>query len=171
MVRLRAVYVDDVVVGAICCRIEPPELPGDHERLYIMTLGVLAGWRRRAIGTKLLRRVLDSLARYPSVGEVYLHVQTSNEEAVEFYKVRSVTRAYPCVVVRYDGWYTRLWTLSDWLQHDAMPFFAHARCHFSPTLEQHSNACLRLQVQSVPAHGSTLLAASAGRHSLLGYTV
>lgn len=80
------VYVDDVVVGAVCCRIEPPESPEGHVKLYIMTLGVLAAWRRRAIGTHLLRRVLDSLPRYPSVREVYLHVQTSNQEAVGFYK-------------------------------------------------------------------------------------
>ncbi|CAN0430906.1 unnamed protein product, partial [Hapterophycus canaliculatus] len=80
------VYVDDVVVGAVCCRVEPPESPGGHEALYIMTLGVLAAWRRRSIGTKLLRRVLDSLPRYPSVEEVYLHVQSNNGEAVGFYE-------------------------------------------------------------------------------------
>lgn len=83
-----SVYVDNVVVGAVCCRIEPPESPGGHEALYIMTLGVLAVWRRRNIGTKLLRRVLDSLPRYPSVEEVYLHVQINNGEAVGFYEVR-----------------------------------------------------------------------------------
>lgn len=89
LLSLWSVYVDDMVVGAVCCRIEPPESPDGHVKLYIMTLGVLAAWRRRAIGTHLLRRVLDSLPRYPSVREVYLHVQTSNQEAVGFYKVRT----------------------------------------------------------------------------------
>lgn len=74
-------------MGAICCRIEPPESPGKHGRLYIMTLGVLAAWRRRAVGSQLLHHVLASLPRYPLVGEVYLHVQTNNQEAVGFYKV------------------------------------------------------------------------------------
>ncbi|CAN0086609.1 unnamed protein product [Ectocarpus sp. 6 AP-2014] len=80
------VYVDNVAVGAVCCRIEPPKSPGGHDSLYIMTLGVLATWRRRNIGTHLLRRVLESLPRHPSVKEVYLHVQTNNDEAVGFYK-------------------------------------------------------------------------------------
>ncbi|CAM9474526.1 unnamed protein product, partial [Ectocarpus sp. 8 AP-2014] len=81
-----SVYVDNVAVGAVCCRIEPPTSPGGHDSLYIMTLGVLATWRRRNIGTHLLRRVLESLPRHPSVKEVYLHVQTNNDEAVGFYK-------------------------------------------------------------------------------------
>lgn len=87
-----SVYVDGVVVGAVCCRIEPPGSPEGREALYIMTLGVVAAWRRRNIGTQLLRRVLDSLPRYPSVGELYLHVQTNNEEAIGFYKVRRTLR-------------------------------------------------------------------------------
>lgn len=82
-----AVFADGVVVGGVCCRIEPSESPGGHDRLYIMTLGVLATWRRRGIGSKLLSHVLANLEQHPSVGEVYLHVQTSNEEAVHFYKV------------------------------------------------------------------------------------
>lgn len=83
-----SVYVDGVVVGAVCCRIEPPGSPEGHEALYIMTLGVLAAWRQRNIGTQLLGRVLDSLPRHPLVGELYLHVQTNNNEAIGFYKVR-----------------------------------------------------------------------------------
>lgn len=86
-----SVYVDGVVVGAVCCRIEPPESPKGQDALYIMTLGVLAAWRRRAIGTQLLRRVLGCLPRYPSVGQLYLHVQTNNEEAIGFYKVGCFT--------------------------------------------------------------------------------
>lgn len=83
-----SVYVDGVIVGAVCCRIEPPKSSGGHDALYIMTLGVLATWRRRGIGTQLLRRVLASLPRYPSIGEIYLHVQTKNDEATGFYQVK-----------------------------------------------------------------------------------
>lgn len=71
----------------MCCRVEPANTSGTHDRLYIMTLGVLAAWRRHGVGKQLLLRVMSNLARYPSVGEVYLHVQTSNQEAVKFYEV------------------------------------------------------------------------------------
>ena len=43
-----AVYFNDIVVGGVCCRIETE---GDQRRLYIMTLGVLAPYRRLGIGT------------------------------------------------------------------------------------------------------------------------
>lgn len=89
-------YVDGVVAGAVCCRIEPPESPDGHDALYIMTLGVLAAWRRRAIGTQLLLRLLDCLPRYPSVGQLYLHVQTNNEEAIGFYKVSYLQAVGSC---------------------------------------------------------------------------
>lgn len=78
----------------MCCRIEPVQMDATQERLYIMTLGVLATWRRRGVGTQLLLRMLDTLKRYPAIHEVYLHVQTSNKEAVQFYKVRQTVVAF-----------------------------------------------------------------------------
>lgn len=74
----------------MCCGIGSPDKSGTHEQLNIMILGVLATWRRRGIGTQLLHRILTKLEQYPSVGEVYLHVQTSNDEAIRFYQVRRV---------------------------------------------------------------------------------
>jgi len=61
-----------------------------RKRIYIMTLGVLAAYRGRQIGTKLVRSVLDHLEehaddRYAAVDEIVLHVQTSNEGAIKFY--------------------------------------------------------------------------------------
>lgn len=41
-------YYNDVLVGAVCCRIE------DEHKLYIMTLGVLAPYRQLKIGMLFL---------------------------------------------------------------------------------------------------------------------
>lgn len=99
-------YHQGVIVGAICCRLEdekqpPPEKDHDihtadtdkrkmsrKQKLYIMTLGVLAAYRGRGIGSKLLESVLAAARAPPHAGhleEVYLHVQTSNEDAIHFY--------------------------------------------------------------------------------------
>jgi ribosomal protein S18 acetylase RimI-like enzyme len=86
-------YYGGFVVGAVCTRIEP--LPSDdtRSRLYIMTLGVLAAYRGRDVGTQLIQSVLDyyetnkddSLA---NVDEIALHVQISNNDAIRFYTDR-----------------------------------------------------------------------------------
>ncbi len=44
-------YFNDVVVGAVCCRVETE---GDQKKIYIMTLGVLAPYRQLGIGEMLL---------------------------------------------------------------------------------------------------------------------
>lgn len=51
-----------------------------------MTIGVLAPYRRLGIGKRLLMQTLEACAGQPDCVEVYLHVQTSNDEAVNFYK-------------------------------------------------------------------------------------
>jgi len=81
-----AYYSTDILVGAICCRLEK-EKKGDHDsRLYIMTLGVLAPYRSCGIGTKLLTTTLEEADMDGGIEEVYLHVQTSNTDALDFYK-------------------------------------------------------------------------------------
>merc|ERR1712179_510147 len=57
-------YFNDIVVGAVCCRVDTAS---SGRKLYIMTLGCLAPYRRLGIGTKML-------------------VQVNNESAIEFYK-------------------------------------------------------------------------------------
>lgn len=36
-------------------------------------------------GTTLLKSVLEAVENYDDVAEIYLHVQTSNDEAINFY--------------------------------------------------------------------------------------
>ncbi|CAM9106897.1 unnamed protein product [Choristocarpus tenellus] len=91
------VYSNDLIVGAMCCRIEDSEFP-NHKKLYIMTLGVLASWRRRGIGSKLLRRAITNLLHYPNIREIYLHVQTSNQEAAHGF----------CVEAKIENYYNRI---------------------------------------------------------------
>ncbi|KAK2661063.1 hypothetical protein Ddye_007596 [Dipteronia dyeriana] len=76
-------YFSDICVGSIACRLEKKE--GGTICVYIMTLGVLAPYRGLGIGTKLLNHVLE-LCSKQNMSEIYLHVQTNNEDAINFYK-------------------------------------------------------------------------------------
>ena len=78
-----AYYSTDILVGAICCRLEKK---GESASLYIMTLGVLAPYRSCGIGTKLLTATIEEADQDSSIEEIYLHVQTSNTDALDFYK-------------------------------------------------------------------------------------
>ncbi|KAF5819285.1 putative transferase transcription regulator GNAT family [Helianthus annuus] len=81
--KLGYAYYSDICVGSIACRLEKKE--DGAIRVYIMTLGVLAPYRGLGIGTKLLNHVID-LSSKENIGEIYLHVQTNNEDAINFYK-------------------------------------------------------------------------------------
>mmetsp|Transcript_37176 Transcript_37176/g.72524 ORF Transcript_37176/g.72524 Transcript_37176/m.72524 type:complete len:195 (-) Transcript_37176:7-591(-) len=88
-----AYYSTDILVGAICCRLEKPAPPAGGgaaaaggTRLYIMTIGVLAPYRSCGVGTEMLEQTLDDAEKDASVSEAYLHVQTSNTDAMAFYK-------------------------------------------------------------------------------------
>lgn len=76
-------YYNDICVGAIACRLEKRD--AGAVRVYIMTLGVLAPYRGLGVGTKLLNHVLE-LCSKQNISEIYLHVQTNNDDAINFYK-------------------------------------------------------------------------------------
>ena len=80
-------YYNDIVVGAVCCR---EDLEDGQRRLYIMTLGCLAPYRRLGIGTVMLQHVLKVAHPKPDKDPVYdaifLHVQINNDGAIDFYK-------------------------------------------------------------------------------------
>jgi N-alpha-acetyltransferase 50 len=81
-------YYRGVVVGAICARVENiPFSEPPQQRLYIMTLAVLAAYRGRDIGSQLLTNVLDycRITAAFRISEISLHVQSSNQDAIRFY--------------------------------------------------------------------------------------
>lgn len=43
-------YFNDIAVGAVCCRVDHSQ---NQKRLYIMTLGCLAPYRRLGIGKEI----------------------------------------------------------------------------------------------------------------------
>jgi len=77
-------YVDGDVAGAVACRLEL-DPRGGGARLYIMTLGVYAGYRDEKIGSRLLQHALNEASRDEYIKDAYLHVQTNNELAFAFY--------------------------------------------------------------------------------------
>lgn len=46
---IAAAFFDNVVVGAVCCRIDTDKATGE-QKMYIMTLGCLAAYRRLGLG-------------------------------------------------------------------------------------------------------------------------
>mmetsp|Transcript_6200 Transcript_6200/g.8064 ORF Transcript_6200/g.8064 Transcript_6200/m.8064 type:complete len:163 (+) Transcript_6200:118-606(+) len=75
-----------IVLGAVCAKLETTE--EGHQRLYIMTLCVLAPYRGRGIGTQLIESVLEYCNQHKDIREVALHVQVSNTDAIRFYTSR-----------------------------------------------------------------------------------
>lgn len=49
-------YYNDIVVGAVCCRVDTSE---NQRRLYIMTLGCLSPYRRLGIGSVMVNHILN----------------------------------------------------------------------------------------------------------------
>ena len=62
-------YFNDIAVGAVCCR---EERTGDQKRLYIMTLGCLAPYRRCGIGSVMVQHVLKICANLGNFDNVFL---------------------------------------------------------------------------------------------------
>jgi len=81
-------YCADVLVCSISCRLE--SRPGGGKALYIMTLNVLKAYQRRTLGSQLIRwcneKAEGESGKADDVREIYLHVQTSNDGAIAFYK-------------------------------------------------------------------------------------
>ncbi|KII92896.1 hypothetical protein PLICRDRAFT_102424 [Plicaturopsis crispa FD-325 SS-3] len=80
----KLVYYNDIPVGTLCCRLETN---GADNRLYLMTMGILAPYRSRELGSKTLQLVLEAAAKSKvKISHIYLHVQVSNAAAKKFYE-------------------------------------------------------------------------------------
>jgi len=97
-------FFNDIVVGAVCCRVDnaagsssstaatpapavaTPADPQAKKKLYIMTLGCLAPYRRLGVGSKMVEHVLNIVAKDGNYESVFLHVQVNNEGAINFYR-------------------------------------------------------------------------------------
>mmetsp|Transcript_19967 Transcript_19967/g.57081 ORF Transcript_19967/g.57081 Transcript_19967/m.57081 type:complete len:171 (+) Transcript_19967:127-639(+) len=80
----RLAYFKDIMVGTACSRVESRE-GREGKYLYIMTLAVLPAYRSRDIGTELIKD-LEKTAREMGLEGIFLHVWTTNEDAIRFYK-------------------------------------------------------------------------------------
>mmetsp|Transcript_60610 Transcript_60610/g.112443 ORF Transcript_60610/g.112443 Transcript_60610/m.112443 type:complete len:343 (-) Transcript_60610:82-1110(-) len=64
-----------------------PQNGGHGSLAYILTLGVIDGFRRRGLAQELLRRSIDYVNKeWPFVKAVYLHVVTYNTAAIYLYE-------------------------------------------------------------------------------------
>ena len=93
-------YLKDVLVGAISCKEDKYE---GQKAVYIMTITILKPYRRYGIASKLLEQATEECAKKNSINYLILHVQCSNESALEFYKSHGFDNKE-----RLDDYYTDL---------------------------------------------------------------
>ncbi|KAI8053792.1 acyl-CoA N-acyltransferase [Syncephalis plumigaleata] len=96
-------FFNDICVAAVCCRKEEHPTKPKSQRIYIMTLGVLAPYRKFGMGGKLLDYALEQCKTDTSISEIYLHVQEGNDDALDFYKKRGFI-----VSESVSGYYTQI---------------------------------------------------------------
>ncbi|KIK67184.1 hypothetical protein GYMLUDRAFT_37243 [Collybiopsis luxurians FD-317 M1] len=108
----KLVYYNDIPVGTICCRIETKD---NGNCLYLMTMGVLAPYRSRGLGSHSLQEIIDAVKSHPKpkIDRIYLHVQTSNSEAKKFYEKHGFVQTgihenYYKKIVPRDAWIMEL---------------------------------------------------------------
>ncbi|KAI8090531.1 acyl-CoA N-acyltransferase [Thamnidium elegans] len=79
-------YYNDVCVGTVCCRKEVDDTNPELFKVYMMTIGVLEPYRHLGLGSQLFEHILEQAKLAKNVSKVYLHAQTTNNRAIEFYK-------------------------------------------------------------------------------------
>ncbi|KAF7321733.1 N-acetyltransferase domain-containing protein [Mycena kentingensis (nom. inval.)] len=104
----KLVYYNDIPVGIVCCVLESKD---GETALYLATLGILAPYRSRQLGSTTLELILDAATTQvkPKIDRIYLHVQTSNSDAKRFYERHGfvetgVQENYYKKIVPHDAW-------------------------------------------------------------------
>ncbi|EKM80716.1 hypothetical protein AGABI1DRAFT_112462 [Agaricus bisporus var. burnettii JB137-S8] len=104
----KLVYYNDIPVGTICCRLENKD---NQMHLYLMTMGVLAPYRSRSLGSQSLELVINAAEgrSKPKINKIYLHVQVSNDGAKSFYerhgfKEVQIHEGYYKKIEPHDAW-------------------------------------------------------------------
>jgi len=112
----KLVYFNDVPVGSICCRLETKE---GKTKLYLMSMGILAPYRSRGLGSQSLNLVLNaaSSSKKPRISDIHLHVQVSNKAARQFYERHGFKE-----VSIHENYYKKIeprdaWVLQREIQH------------------------------------------------------
>ena len=72
-------FYNDIVVGAVCCRNDASTTATGESirKLYIMTLGCLAPYRRLGIGSVMVQHVMSIVEKDGNYDSIFLHVQVS----------------------------------------------------------------------------------------------
>ena len=85
-------FYNDIVVGAVCCRNDTSTSPsGDSTRkLYIMTLGCLAPYRRLGIGSVMVQHVMDIVEKDGHYDSIFLHVQVSIIDIYRLIRINNI---------------------------------------------------------------------------------
>lgn len=81
--------VGDKVVGYVMCRVEwgwSFFKPGFAKKGHVISIAVLAEYRRQGMGEKLLEHAMESLKSEYHASEVYLEVRVSNRPAISLYE-------------------------------------------------------------------------------------
>jgi ribosomal protein S18 acetylase RimI-like enzyme len=76
-------YLKDVLVGAISCKFEERD---GVPVVYIMTITILKPYRRYGIASQLLEQACKDCGKDKTISRIFLHVQSINLSALEFYK-------------------------------------------------------------------------------------
>ena len=79
----RFAYYNDIIVGAITWKYDKC---GNQRNIYIMTINVLDAYKRNKIGSQLLQELIRLHKDMKQIEYINLHVLSSNETALNFYK-------------------------------------------------------------------------------------
>ena len=87
----RFAYCNDYVIGATACKLEYNETTKKYN-VYIMILCVLAPYRNQSVGTQLINYILSYCTQNSNhIESITAHVQTNNDDAINFYKRHGFT--------------------------------------------------------------------------------